>query len=98
MDAQAIIDSLSPLVPGAAFEAAPSVDFATVYVSGEQIVAACQALRDSLTFEVLAEVTCREYFEAEERVRRKVQQALKAGSRGSVRLITPPQSFRAEAA
>src|SRR5689334_8796131 len=61
MDAQAIIDSLGPLVPGAAFEAAPSVDFATVYVSGEQLVATCQALRDSLNFEVLAEVTCADY-------------------------------------
>jgi NADH-quinone oxidoreductase subunit C len=61
MDAQAIIDSLSPLVPGAAFEAAPSVDFTTVYVSGEQLVATCQALRDSLNFEVLVEVTAADY-------------------------------------
>jgi len=61
MDAQAIIDSLSPLVPGASFEAAPSVDFATVYVPAEQVVATCQALRDSLGFEVLAEVTCADY-------------------------------------
>ena len=34
MDAQAIIDNLSPLVPGASFEATSSVDFATVYVPG----------------------------------------------------------------
>jgi NADH-quinone oxidoreductase subunit C len=61
MDAQAIIDSLSPLVPGASFEAAPSVDFATVYVPAEQVVATCQALRDSLGFEVLTEVTCADY-------------------------------------
>ena len=61
MDAQATIDSLSPLVPGAAFEAAPSVDFATVYVPVEHIVATCQALRDSLKFEVLVEVTCADY-------------------------------------
>lgn len=56
-----------------------------------------QLLRDlaATWAEVLAEVTCREYFEAEQRVARKVQQALKAGSRGSVRLITPPDSFRA---
>jgi len=47
--------------------------------------------------EVLTEVTCREYFEAEGRVQRKVQQALKAGSRGSVRLITPPTAIRAAA-
>ena len=61
MDAQAIIDSLTPLVPGATFEAVPSVDFATMYVSGEQLVATCQALRDSLNFEVLVEVTCADY-------------------------------------
>ena len=61
MDAQAIIDTLSPLVPGASFEAAPSVDFATVYAPADQIVATCQALRDSLHFEVLVEVTCADY-------------------------------------
>jgi len=61
MDAQAIIDSLSPLVPGAVFEAAPSVDFTTVYVSGEHLVATCQALRDSLNFETLVEVTAADY-------------------------------------
>jgi NADH-quinone oxidoreductase subunit C len=61
MDAQAIIDSLSPLVPGASFEAASSVDFATVYVPAERIVATCQALRDSLQFEVLVEVTAADY-------------------------------------
>ena len=61
MDAQATIDSLSPLVPGASFEAVPSVDFATVYVPVEHIVATCQALRDSLNFEVLTEVTAADY-------------------------------------
>ena len=61
MDAPAIIDSLTPLVPGASFEAAPSVDFATVYVPVEHVVATCQALRDSLNFEVLTEVTCADY-------------------------------------
>ena len=61
MDAQATIDSLSPLVPGASFEAVPSVDFATLYVPVEHIVATCQALRDSLNFEVLTEVTCADY-------------------------------------
>ena len=67
MDAQAIIDSLSPLVPGAVFEAAPSVDFTTVYVSGEQLVATCQALRDSLNFETLVEVTAADYLPREPR-------------------------------
>ena len=61
MDAPAIIDSLSPLVPGASFEAAPSVDFATVYVPAEHIVTTCAALRDHLTFEVLVEVTAADY-------------------------------------
>jgi NADH-quinone oxidoreductase subunit C len=61
MDAQAIIDNLTPLVPGASFEAAPSVDFATVYVPVGQLVAACQALRDSMNFEVLVEITCADY-------------------------------------
>ena len=61
MDAQAIIDSLSPLVPGASLEAAPSVDFAAVYVPVDQLVATCQALRDSLNFEVLVEVTAADY-------------------------------------
>ena len=61
MDAQAIIDNLTPLVPGASFEAAPSVDFATVYVPVGELVAACQALRDSMNFEVLVEITCADY-------------------------------------
>jgi NADH-quinone oxidoreductase subunit C len=61
MDAQAIIDSLSPLVPGASFEAAPSVDFAAIYVPVDQLLATCGALRDSLQFEVLVEVTAADY-------------------------------------
>ena len=61
MDAQAIIDNLTPLVPGASFEVAPSVDFASVYVQVDQLVAACQALRDSLNFEVLVEITAADY-------------------------------------
>ena len=61
MDAQAIIDNLTPLVPGASFEAAPSVDFATVYVPAEHIVATCRALRDGLNFETLTEITCADY-------------------------------------
>lgn len=50
-----------------------------------------QLLRDlaATWAECLAEVTCRQYFEAEQRVVRKVQQALKAGSRGSVRVVEP---------
>lgn len=37
--------------------------------------------------EVLGVVTCSEYFQAEERVKRKVQQALASGSHGSVRVV-----------
>ena len=61
MDANGIIESLTPLVPGAAFEAGASVDFATMYVPAEHIVATCAALRDHLTFEVLVEVTAADY-------------------------------------
>ena len=48
-------------MPGAAFEAGASVDFATVYVPAEHIVATCAALRDHLNFEVLVEVTAADY-------------------------------------
>ena len=63
MDAPAIIDALAPLV-GAPYEAAPSVDFATIYVPSDRLVATCLALRDtpSLKFEVLVEVTAADYF------------------------------------
>jgi len=61
MDANGIIESLTPLVPGAAFEAGAGVDFATLYVPAEHIVATCAALRDHLTFEVLVEVTAADY-------------------------------------
>jgi len=61
MDANGVIESLTPLVPGAAFEAGASVDFATVYVPAEHIVATCAALRDQLKFEVLVEVTAADY-------------------------------------
>ena len=61
MDANGVIESLTPLVPGAAFEAGASVDFATVYVPAEHIVATCAALRDQLKFEVLVEITAADY-------------------------------------
>lgn len=49
----------------------------------------CQLLRDlaATWAEVLAVVTCSEYFDAEQRVARKVQQALASGPRGSVRVV-----------
>jgi len=61
MDANGIIEHLTPLVPGAAFEAGASVDFPTVYVPAEQIVATCAALRDHFKFEVLVEITAADY-------------------------------------
>jgi NADH-quinone oxidoreductase subunit C len=61
MDASETIESLTPLVPDAAFEAGPSVDCATIYVPVEHIVATCAALRDHLHFEVLVEVTAADY-------------------------------------
>jgi NADH-quinone oxidoreductase subunit C len=61
MDANGIIESLTPLVPGAAFEAGASVDFATIYVPAEHIVDTCAALRDHLQFEALVEVTAADY-------------------------------------
>ena len=64
MDAPAIIDALGPLVPGASYEAAASVDFATIYVPADRLVATCAALVEapSLRFNVLAEVTAADYF------------------------------------
>ena len=63
MDAAAIIESLVPLVPDAAFDAAPSVDVATMYVPAERLVDACRALRDHppLAFDFLVELTAVDY-------------------------------------
>jgi NADH-quinone oxidoreductase subunit C len=63
MDATAIVETLSSHVPGVALEAAPSVDFATVYVPAEHIVAVSTALRDvpALRFEALIEITAADY-------------------------------------
>ena len=63
MDAPAIIDALSPLVSGAAYEAGASIDFATIYVPADRLVETCAALRDtpSLGFNVLVEVTAADY-------------------------------------
>jgi NADH/F420H2 dehydrogenase subunit C len=63
MDASAIIAALTPLVPGASFEAATSVDFATIYVPAAALVETCRALRDheALRFSTLVEVTAADY-------------------------------------
>jgi NADH-quinone oxidoreductase subunit C len=64
MNASAIIDTLTPLIPGAVYEVGASVDFATVYVPAARLVDTCLALRDtpSLRFNVLVEVTAADYF------------------------------------
>jgi NADH-quinone oxidoreductase subunit C len=64
MDAAAIIDTLTPAVPGASFEVGRSVDFPTIYVPADALVDTCTALRDtpSLRFNVLIEVTAADYF------------------------------------
>ncbi len=69
MDATAYIEKLSARVPGAAYEAAPSVDFATIYVPAAILVDTCRVLRDTpeLAFSVLIEVTCADYFPREPR-------------------------------
>ena len=63
MDATAVIDLLTPLVPGAPFEAGQSVDFATIYVPAGRIVETCRAVRDTpaLRFNVLIELTAADY-------------------------------------
>ena len=69
MDASTIIDTLTPLVAGAAYEAARSVDFPTIYVPASHLVATCQALRDTpaLRFNVLTEITAADYLPREPR-------------------------------
>ena len=63
MDAQAIIDTLTPLVPDATYEVARSIDFPAVYVPAEHLLATCVALRDtpSLRFTTIIEVTAVDY-------------------------------------
>jgi len=69
MDATAIIETLTPLVPGASFEAGRSVDFAAIYVPADRIVDTCRALRDTpaLGFNVLIEITAADYYPREPR-------------------------------
>ncbi|HET9363160.1 MAG TPA: NADH-quinone oxidoreductase subunit C, partial [Vicinamibacterales bacterium] len=63
MDSSSIINTLQPLVPGAALEAGRSVDFPTLYVPADRLVETCLALRDgpSLRFNVLTEITAADY-------------------------------------
>ena len=61
MDAAAIIESLTPLVPGASYEAGASIDFATIYVPADRLIATCRSLRDTLRYNVLTEITAVDY-------------------------------------
>jgi NADH-quinone oxidoreductase subunit C len=69
MDSVAIIETLTPLVSGASFEVAQSVDFAAIYVQADRLVDTCRALRDtpSLRFNVLLDVTAADYLPREPR-------------------------------
>jgi NADH-quinone oxidoreductase subunit C len=69
MDAPAIIDVLTPLVPGAAFEQGRSIDFATLYVPADRLVETCRVLHDNdaLRFTTILEVTAADYFPREPR-------------------------------
>ena len=69
MDASAIIDSLTSLVPGASYEAGTSIDFPTVYVPVDRLVQTCAALAEtpSLGFNVLIELTAADYLPREPR-------------------------------
>ena len=69
MDASAILNTLTPLVPGAALEAAHSVDFATLYVPAAALVDTCRVLRDTeaLRFTTIIEITAADYFPREPR-------------------------------
>src|SRR5688500_4189019 len=63
MTATEIIAALTPLVPGASFEEAASVDFATFYVPADRLVETCRALRDAdaLRFTAIIEITAADY-------------------------------------
>jgi NADH-quinone oxidoreductase subunit C len=69
MDAPAIIAALTTLKAGVAYEAAPSVDFATIYVPADALVETCRLLHDAppLRFTALVEVTAADYLPREPR-------------------------------
>jgi NADH-quinone oxidoreductase subunit C len=69
MNSHQVIETLTPLVPGASYEAGASIDFATLYVPASSLVDTCLALRNTppLRFNVLVEVTAADYFPREPR-------------------------------
>ena len=100
MDARAIIESLTPVVPGASYEAGTSIDFATIYVPADQLVATCRALLDTpaLRFNVLTEITAVDYLPRDPRFevvyhllsvphRRRLRLKVRVGDGGSVQTV-----------
>jgi len=87
VDASSIIDTLTGAVPGAAYEAGRSVDFATIYVPAAVLTETCRALRDtpSLRFNVLIEITAADYLPREPRFE-VVYHLLSIPNRARVRL------------
>jgi len=70
MDASALIAVLQDAVPGAQFEAAPSIDLqTTMYVSADAVAAVARALHDrgDLAFTFLADVTAVDFWPTEPR-------------------------------
>lgn len=58
MEASSVIAALTPLVPGASFDAGASTDVPTIYVQAERLIDTSRALRDTptLRFDFLADV------------------------------------------
>jgi NADH-quinone oxidoreductase subunit C len=67
MDASDIIAALTAVVPGASLDAAPSIDMPAIYVAPGDLVGVCQALRDTLGFDLLVEITAVDYLPREPR-------------------------------
>jgi len=70
MDAATLIAILQEAVPGAALEAAPTVDLqTTIYASRDDVLAICRVLRDrdDLRFAVLSELTAVDFHPREPR-------------------------------
>ena len=97
MDSQAIITTLAGFVPGAAYEAGASVDFATIYVPADRLLETSSALRDtpSLRFTALVEITVADYFPRDPRFevvyhllsipnRQRLRLKVRVGETGSV--------------
>jgi NADH-quinone oxidoreductase subunit C len=67
MDASEIVSALTAVVPGASLDAAPSIDMPAIYVGPGDLVAVCSALRNTLGFDLLVEITAVDYLPREPR-------------------------------